>query len=205
MGWKPKSIIKRYWQKLYRLYAIRDNVIFGNDLYLGIGTILSAPNHLILGNNIYIGKYCTIECDGQIGNNVVIANQVGLIGRWDHNYREIGKSIREASWIGEENYTGIGKGLEIIIEDDVWIGYGAILLTGVRIMHGAIVGAGSVVTKDVNPYAIVVGVPAHVTGMRFDQQEIAHHEEKLYGHVLSQDGVDQKMGLTNEITRSSRK
>lgn len=185
MGWKPKSVVKQVWQKIYRIYAIRANVETGKELYLGIGTILSAPNRLTLGNHIYIGKNCTIECDGQIGSNVVVANQVGLIGRWDHNYREVGVSIRDASWIGEEGYLGEGKGLKLIVEDDVWIGYGSILLTGVRVGRGAIIGAGSVVIKDVPPYSIIVGVPARVVGMRFNQDEIARHEEILYGQIIT--------------------
>ena len=54
----------------------------------------------------------------------------------------------------------------IVVEDDVWIGFGAIILAGVTIGRGAIIGAGSVVNKDVPPYAIVGGVPAKVLKMR---------------------------------------
>lgn len=56
----------------------------------------------------------------------------------------------------------------IIIEDDVWLGYGVIVLSGVRIGRGAIIGAGSVVTKDVPAGAIAVGMPARVMRMRAD-------------------------------------
>ena len=51
-----------------------------------------------------------------------------------------------------------------MIEDDVWIGFNAIILKGVRVGRGAVVGAGSVITKDVEPYTIVVGNPQRVTG-----------------------------------------
>ena len=57
----------------------------------------------------------------------------------------------------------------VLIEDDVWIGARAIILPGLRIGKGAIVGAGSVVTKDVPPYAICVGNPARVIKSRIDQ------------------------------------
>lgn len=61
---------------------------------------------------------------------------------------------------------------QIIIENDVWIGAHAIILPNVTIHNGAVIGAGAVVTKDVPPYAIVVGVPARVIKYRFEQNEI---------------------------------
>lgn len=65
-----------------------------------------------------------------------------------------------------------GAGYRVEIGSDVWIGHGALVLQGVRIGHGAIVAAGSVVTRDVPPYAIVGGVPARVLRYRFDEAVI---------------------------------
>jgi phosphonate metabolism protein (transferase hexapeptide repeat family) len=56
----------------------------------------------------------------------------------------------------------------VVIEPDVWIGHGAIIMPGVRIGCGAVVGSGAVVTRDVSPYSIVVGVPATVLRPRVD-------------------------------------
>ncbi len=61
---------------------------------------------------------------------------------------------------------------DIIVDDDVWIGYGATILSGVHIGQGAVVAAGAVVSKDVPPYAIVGGVPAKVIKYRFNQEMI---------------------------------
>ena len=59
-----------------------------------------------------------------------------------------------------------------MVGSDVWIGYDAVILSGVRIGDGAIIGARAVVTKDVEPYAIVGGVPARPIRMRYDQETI---------------------------------
>lgn len=59
------------------------------------------------------------------------------------------------------------------IGNDVWVGHGAIIISGVNIGDGAVIGAGAVVTKDVAPYAIVAGVPARVIRKRFDEVTIA--------------------------------
>jgi serine acetyltransferase len=61
---------------------------------------------------------------------------------------------------------------DIIIENDVWIGAKATIMSGVRIGNGAIVAAGSVVSKDVPPYAIVAGNPAKVVKYRFSDEQI---------------------------------
>ena len=70
-----------------------------------------------------------------------------------------------------EEYEATSKG-NIVIDDDVWIGYGATILSGVHIGQGAVIAAGAVVTKDVPPYAIVGGVPAKVIKYRFPQEMI---------------------------------
>jgi acetyltransferase-like isoleucine patch superfamily enzyme len=74
---------------------------------------------------------------------------------------------------------------QVIIEDDVWIGYGAIVLSGVTVSRGAIIGAGAVVTTSVPAYAVVVGNPAKVIGRRFGPQQVLRHEQLLSASVDS--------------------
>lgn len=176
------SILKKMKILRCKLLLLRNrNITIGKNTTYGRGTVLWAPNNLIIGDNVYIGKYCTLQADIEIGNNIDIANNVGLIGKYDHDFSKVGVSIKDAPWIGDISYDFKGKGLKIIIEDDVWIGYGAVLFTGVHVGRGAIVAAGSIVTKNVPPYAIVAGNPAIIKGCRFTKDQIKEHEKALYG------------------------
>jgi virginiamycin A acetyltransferase len=169
-------MIRRLWQRVYRLYAVRANVSLGRNVHLGLGTVLWAPTSLTVGDDVYVGKGCTLECDGRIGSGVLIANRVGIVGRNDHDFRAIGTTVRRAPWAGDP---GGPRNEPIVIGDDVWIAYGAIVLSGVEVGRGAIVAAGAVVTKDVPAYAIVAGSPARVIGHRFSEDERLVHEERL--------------------------
>lgn len=162
-----------------RLYGVRGSVRYGRNFHLGLWSVVWAPHALSIGHDVYIGKMCTVECDGAIGNGVMLANNVALIGRYDHDYRQLGKMIRHASWIGDPDYAGRGRDSRVIIEDDVWVGYGTIVLSGVHIGRGAILAAGSVVTRDVDRYTIVAGNPAAPIGLRFTTEEIVIHEGLL--------------------------
>ncbi|MEI3417883.1 MAG: CatB-related O-acetyltransferase [Blautia sp.] len=173
-------ILKYLKQLRCRLLLLgKHNIIFGKNSTFGRGTVLYAPNQMKIGENVYIGKYCSLEADIEIENDVLIGNNVGLIGKYDHDYSYVGKSIKDSPWIGDRDYQFKGKNLKIVIENDVWIGYGAILVSGVRIGHGAIVAAGSVVLKDVAPYSIVAGNPARDVSQRFNEEQIKEHERVL--------------------------
>lgn len=201
---RTRGLVKTAWQRLYRLYAIRKNVVLGRLVHIGIGTILDAPHSLIVEDNVYIGKFCTIECDGSIGRETMLANNVGMIGRYDHDFTVVGKTIRKCPWVGDDGHDGPGSRLQIIVEADVWIGYGAIVLSGVRIGRGAVVAAGSVVTRDVEPYAIVAGNPARKCAARFTMEQIARHEAIIYQHQAT-DPIMQDTGRPHhaEFTMSS--
>lgn len=175
------GIIKKIKLLRCRIWLIlKKNISIGENSTFGRGTVLWAPNRMTIGNNVYIGKYCTLQADIELGNNIEIANNVGLIGKYDHDYSKVGVSIKDAPWIGDDNYNFKGKNQKIIVDDDVWIGYGSVVFTGIHIGKGAIIAAGSIVTHDVPGYAIVGGNPAHILGRRFTDEEIKTHEEILY-------------------------
>jgi chloramphenicol O-acetyltransferase type B len=143
----------------------------GKRFHAGIRVRIHTRDPIIIGNDFYIGRDSFIECNSIIGNDVIIANRVALIGRYDHQYQQIGTSIRKASHILDKNYNWKGLDSKIVVGNDVWIGYGATILSGVTIGDGSIIAAGSVVTKDVEPYSIYGGFPAKKIRDRFESEE----------------------------------
>lgn len=169
--------IRDLWYKyfVWRKYKI------GKNFHCGRGTFLWAKNRLEIGDNFYLGKYSSIETNCIIGNNVIIANHVGIVGRYDHNYQQIGTPVRLAMDMHDDNYDWKGKDELTVIGDDVWIGYGAIIMSGVHIDNGSIIAAGAVVTKDTEPYSINGGIPARKLSDRFDNiEDMKKHIDLLY-------------------------
>ncbi|MGY4539592.1 chloramphenicol O-acetyltransferase type B [Mucilaginibacter sp. UYNi724] len=159
---------------VYRRYDI------AKGFYCGIRVRLWAKNQLVIGKNFYIGRDSFIETDAVIGDNVIFANRVGLVGKYDHHYQQVGVPIRLASQIRDEDYNWLGLNSVITIGDDVWIGYNSTILSGVKIGTGSIIAAGSVVSKDVEPYSIYGGVPAKKLKDRFNDPESLQKHIELY-------------------------
>ena len=172
------SLSRRLRVFLYRRIAVGARVELGAGVHVGPGSRLWAPRRLTVGADSYIGRWCTIETDGAIGRGVLIANAVGLVGRNDHDHRALGRPIRRAPWVGDPDFPEAARE-RIEIGNDVWIGYGAVVLSGVRVGRGAVVAAGAVVTRDVPAYEIWGGNPARPLGRRFEEAEIAAHEAAL--------------------------
>ena len=172
--------LRKGWQRLYRLYGVRRNVAIGSDVHIGLGSRLWAPRSLVVEDGVYIGRNSTIEVDGRVGTGTLIANNVGVVGRADHDIRQVGTLIRYARWVGEHP-DDLSRPVEI--GRDVWIGFGAVVLSGTTIGRGAVIAAGSVVTTDVPPYAVVAGVPARPAGWRFSESDRRRHEELVDGVV----------------------
>ena len=142
------------------------NISLGSNINLGPYSQIYAgeksDGHIEMGSNVDCNSNVMInaDCGGsiKIGSNVLIGPNVVLRAS-DHVFTKRDTPIRQQ---GHE----IG---EIIIEDDVWIAANAVILPNVTVKKGAIVGAGAVVTKDVETYTIVGGVPAKPIGMRPDK------------------------------------
>lgn len=171
----------RLLRHLFLIHVRWRNYSFGRNVYIGRSVYMWAKNSIKIGNDFYIGKYSQIECDAIIGNDVMFANFVALIGRYDHNYSEIGVPMRHTTSIRDRKYNWKGLHEKVVIEDDVWVGYGAIILSGVTVGQGSIVAAGSVVTKDVEPFSICGGNPAKKIRDRFSNEEEKAEHIRLYG------------------------
>lgn len=130
----------------------------GKKFFCGKGVVVSKKNTITIGDNFYIGNYCHLAADAQIGNDVLFASHVSLVGG-DHKIDNINVPIRLS---GRDIFK------KIVIEDNVWIGHGAILMHGITIKTGAVVAAGAVVTKDVDRNSIVGGNPAKFIRQRYN-------------------------------------
>ncbi len=133
-------------------------IAIGANSYLYSSCVIKAVDGWIkMGHNCTVNEFAILHGDGglEIGNDVRIAAQVRIIAM-NHIYDDPKVPI---------HLQGIrAKG--IIIEDDVWLGVGSTVLDGVTIGKGTVIGAGAVVTKNIPPYSIAVGVPAKVIKKR---------------------------------------
>lgn len=138
--------------------------------------IWSPHKDVTIGERVQFGPNCKIQCDIEFGNSILIASNVSFIGKDDHITNLPEKTIWDS---------GRGDSKKTFVGNDVWIGHGAIILSGVRIGNGAVIAAGSVVVKDVDPCSIVGGNPARFIKQRFSTEvDIKKHLVflgKLYG------------------------
>lgn len=173
------TVLKKF-RNIYLAKVKWRNYKIGNNFHCGRGVFIWGKNGVTIGDNFYIGKYSVIETSTKIGNHVIMANFVAIVGRYDHHYQQIGVPTRLASSIRNPTYNWLGLNETTIIEDDVWIGFGAIILSGIKIGKGSIIAAGSVVTKDVESYSIYAGSPAKKIKNRFNTQIELNEHIRLY-------------------------
>ena len=141
----------------------------GAGTYIG-PRVTIRPGTCSVGCESFIGPECWLAVnDLTIGHFVMLAGRVAVVGG-DHRFDVVGTPSIHA---------GRDVAQPVVIEDDAWLGHGAIVMHGVRIGEGAIVASGALVTKDVEPYSIVGGVPAKALRMRFEPEDVATHRAAL--------------------------
>lgn len=141
----PSHVIRNIYLKCFKC-------TIGKGTRIDLTTYILPISRLHLGMHTHINRGCLLRAAGgiTIGNNVSISYKCNIMSG--------SHKVNSPTFESEHK--------SIVIEDYVWIGVGATILKGVTIGQGAVVAAGSVVTKDVPPYAIVAGVPAKVIGER---------------------------------------
>jgi acetyltransferase-like isoleucine patch superfamily enzyme len=133
-----------------------DNVSLSGHVNLEVGSNKNIKDAvLIIGNNVHLNGGCSIMASlrVEIGDNVLLAGGCYIADDDGHPFDPIMRRSMPST---------IDQIKPIFIEDDVWIGMNAIVTKGVRIGRGAIIGAASVVTKDVPPFTVVGGNPARI-------------------------------------------
>lgn len=149
-----------YW----RLRGRGGKISIGQDCLIHGCIDFDSPDGSVkIGDRCFIGASHFVCHTGiTIGNDVIMSWGITIV---DHNSHALDWTDRRndvRDWAaGKKNWDGV-KVAPVVIEDRVWIGFGASILKGVRIGEGAIVGAKSVVTRDVPAYAVVAGNPARI-------------------------------------------
>ena len=148
IGHIPSHMLRRF---AYRMSGIK----IGKGSAIHMNTVFYYPPNISIGNDSIIGEKTVLDGRDKliIGNHVDIASEV-MIYNGEHD-------------INDESFKAVNA--PVIIEDYVFIGPRAIILPGVTIKKGAVVAAGAVVTKDVEQFKIVGGVPAREIGERKDK------------------------------------
>lgn len=165
----PKKIQKRWLEKSRKIVGVKGLVIryallknlalyVGNNVSIHPDVYLFNVDKLSIGDNVSIHPMSYIEAYGgvTIGNDVSIAHGVTIMSV-THNFSLLDIPIKDQSV----------KPMPIVICDNVWVGAKTVILGDNKINEGAILGAGTVVTKDVRENAIVAGVPSKIIKIRF--------------------------------------
>lgn len=171
-NWKLIEIRTKY-PRVYFNNTLNIGIKDFSKLYIGDGVSLGSFTTIIvaekgkdnncsslkIGNNCYIGEYNNIRAGGgsiTIGNDCLISQHISIVAS-NHSFKK-DSLIREQEWSTINNF--------VIIGDDVWIGANTVILPGVKIGTGAVIGSGSVVTKDIPKYAVAFGNPARIQRYR---------------------------------------
>ena len=170
-GWRKKLALKFLVPLLKRKYRLAE---LGEGFHWQCGKKITIQPGSKVGRYAYIGGGFEAHGPVVIGDLCMLAAGCKIVGE-DHDYGHIGDPTRLAFPDDARPVTTFGL--------DVWLGQRVTIIEGTTIGRGAVVGSGSIVTKNVEPYAIVAGVPARIIKSRFTPDQIAQHEATVLGRL----------------------
>ena len=149
----------------------------GKTFRIGKPIYVSSPKNLHIGDYAVLRRGATIL--NNIGENVdirkytVISANCTIVTNNHKSTVGIPQCLLGASHIND-------KSQDVLVGEDVWVGVNVTILMGANIGRGCVIGACSTVTKNIPPYAVVVGTPARIVGVKFSVEQILEHEKMLY-------------------------
>ena len=158
--------VLRYKRKIIIRIRLRNRIQWGKNVMFGKKIELRPPGFILIGDNVSIGPWFLSETNAKIGSDVLISSKVSFIGN-DHKFDKPNTSIF---------FSGRLPASTVILEGDNLIGYGTIIVGNVTIGKGCIVGAGSLVTKDLPAYYVCAGVPAKPLRKRYPVTNNLHED-----------------------------
>lgn len=174
------KFIKKYYREKTKAYLAEKGVTVDFETcYIPSTVKIYANSNLYLGGGMTLNNYCVIDaCDSYgiyIGDNFLAAQNVYVRGG-NHDYSFSELPFQQRGHCAKKiQYDG--KTYSIVIEDNVWIGRGATILSGAHIGQGSVIGAGAVVKEYIPEYSIVVGNPARVVSNRRKYPNFEHRKD----------------------------
>lgn len=175
-------------------FIFRRNVLSNRvPISLKIDKSTKIGNMVMVDKNSTIGRY-TFIADGTIITKTIIGNYCSIapgskIGLGEHRLSAISTSVLFSNNPYDELTLK-----DCYIGNDVWLGANSVILRGVKVCDGAVVGANAVVTKDIPPFAIAVGVPAKVIKYRFSPDNI--------NRIIASNWWKQELSVAKKILKS---
>lgn len=195
--------------KLHPNIRLKSAILMG-DISLGEGCMVIGG--VRLSGAIEVGRYTSINGPNtqilaginpiQIGSFCSIARGVSF-QEYYHRFDRPSSYFFNKNIFGEQLSNDVYSKGPIFIGNDVWIGVGAVILSGVNIGNGAIIGANSVVTRDVEPYSIVGGSPAKLIRYRFSKQIVEQLEELAWWDWPRQKIIANRSFFSKDISSST--
>lgn len=192
----------------YRTYVCSETVFEGLNVVKDKSSIISCN----IGYASYLSSYCTI-INTDVGKYCSIASNVKIIsGNHPTNdyvsthpllysaRKYAGIQYVSKSSFKEYTYVLNTKNRFCVIGNDVWIGTSSMIMSGVTIGNGAIIAAGSIITKDIEPYAIVAGVPAKIVRYRFQKNDIKFLENLCWWNK-EEEWIQKHINLFSDIRK----